>query len=135
MDVSWRLRLWVSHIGVELAFGPNRNKWLLLDLSQVTPNALGRSPRVHELFIALLPPARGKPAVALLCNWDDGRNPKQPDARILEPHMCEVIRFVPKSELERARLVREARAIYDSIFPQNDAVSERGGDKTSLHRG
>lgn len=49
--------------------------------------------------------------------------------------MCEVIRFVPKSELERARLVREARAIYDSIFPQNDAVSERGGDKTSLHRG
>lgn len=29
----------------------------------------------------------------------------------------EVVRFVPKSELERARLIREARAIYDSIFP------------------
>jgi hypothetical protein len=31
--------------------------------------------------------------------------------------MGEVIRFVPKSERERARLIREARAIYDSIFP------------------
>jgi hypothetical protein len=31
--------------------------------------------------------------------------------------MGEIIRFVPKSERERARLIREARAIYDSIFP------------------
>jgi len=31
--------------------------------------------------------------------------------------MGEVVRFVPKSELERARLIREARAIYESIFP------------------
>jgi hypothetical protein len=30
--------------------------------------------------------------------------------------MGEVIRFIPKSERERARLIREARAIYDSIF-------------------
>jgi hypothetical protein len=29
----------------------------------------------------------------------------------------EIVRFVSKSELERARLIREARAIYDSIFP------------------
>jgi hypothetical protein len=29
----------------------------------------------------------------------------------------EIIRFIPKSELERARLIAEARAIYDSIFP------------------
>jgi hypothetical protein len=29
----------------------------------------------------------------------------------------DIVRFVPKSELERARLIREARAIYDSIFP------------------
>ena len=33
----------------------------------------------------------------------------------------DVVRFVPKSELERARLIREARAIYDSIFPPADA--------------
>ena len=31
--------------------------------------------------------------------------------------MGEIVRFVPRSELERARLIREARAIYDSIFP------------------
>jgi len=29
----------------------------------------------------------------------------------------EIVRFIPKSELERARLIAEARAIYDSIFP------------------
>jgi len=34
--------------------------------------------------------------------------------------VSDVVRFVPKSELERARLIREARAIYDSIFPPND---------------
>jgi hypothetical protein len=31
--------------------------------------------------------------------------------------MGEVIRFVPRAERERARLIREARATYDSIFP------------------
>jgi hypothetical protein len=31
--------------------------------------------------------------------------------------MGEVIRFLVKPERERARLIREARAIYDSIFP------------------
>ena len=39
--------------------------------------------------------------------------------------MGEVIRFVPKSERERARLLREARAIYDSIFPPDGPVSEQ----------
>jgi hypothetical protein len=38
-------------------------------------------------------------------------------------NMGEVIRFIPKSERERARLIREARAIYDSIFPPTDPVS------------
>ena len=37
----------------------------------------------------------------------------------------EVIRFIPKSERERARLIREARAIYDSVFPLADPVSEQ----------
>jgi hypothetical protein len=37
--------------------------------------------------------------------------------------MGEVIRFIPKSERERARLIREAREIYDSIFPPADPVS------------
>jgi hypothetical protein len=39
--------------------------------------------------------------------------------------MGEVIRFVPRAELERARLIREARAIYDSIFPPNDRAVGR----------
>jgi hypothetical protein len=39
--------------------------------------------------------------------------------------MGEVIRFVPKSERERARLIREAPAIYDSIFAPADPVSEQ----------
>jgi hypothetical protein len=39
--------------------------------------------------------------------------------------MGDVIRLIPKSELERIRLIREARAIYDSIFPPTDAVGER----------
>ena len=49
--------------------------------------------------------------------------------------MGEVIRFISKSELERARLVQEARAIYDSIFPPADAIGEREDDKTPLHQG
>jgi hypothetical protein len=39
-------------------------------------------------------------------------------------NMGEVIRFIPKSERERARLIREACAIYDSIFPAADLESE-----------
>jgi hypothetical protein len=49
--------------------------------------------------------------------------------------MGEVIRFTPKSELERARLVREARAIYDSIFPRADTLSEQEDDNAPLHQG
>jgi hypothetical protein len=40
-------------------------------------------------------------------------------------NMGEVIRFIPKSERERVRLIQEARAIYDSIFPPADPVSEQ----------
>ncbi len=40
-------------------------------------------------------------------------------------NMGEVFRFVPKSERERARLIREARAIYNSVFPPADPVSEQ----------
>jgi hypothetical protein len=45
--------------------------------------------------------------------------------------MGKAIRFIPKSERERVRLIREARAIYDSIFPQiNPAIEHR--DKAPL---
>jgi len=31
--------------------------------------------------------------------------------------MGEVVRFVSKAERERLRLIQEARAMYDSVFP------------------
>ena len=37
--------------------------------------------------------------------------------------MGEVVRFVPKAELERARLIREARVIYEYIFPPADQAA------------
>ena len=39
--------------------------------------------------------------------------------------MSEVIQFISKSERERARLIRRARAIYNSIFPPADPVNEK----------
>jgi hypothetical protein len=33
------------------------------------------------------------------------------------------VRFIPKSELERARLIEEARARYESIFPTKGPAS------------
>ncbi|TWB64745.1 hypothetical protein [Bradyrhizobium sacchari] len=47
--------------------------------------------------------------------------------------MGEVIRFVSKSERERARLIAEARAIYDSIFPPADPANE-AQDKAAIGR-
>ncbi|HUN95215.1 MAG TPA: hypothetical protein VMU69_03125 [Bradyrhizobium sp.] len=44
--------------------------------------------------------------------------------------MGNVIGFIPKSELERIRLIQEARAIYDGIFPPTDVVREEAnGDQ------
>jgi hypothetical protein len=42
----------------------------------------------------------------------------------LERPLSEVVRFISKSDLERARLIREARAIYESIFPPAAPVGE-----------
>jgi hypothetical protein len=39
--------------------------------------------------------------------------------------MGEVIQFIPKAERERIRLIREARAIYDSVFPPSDSDTEQ----------
>jgi hypothetical protein len=48
-------------------------------------------------------------------------------------NMGEIIRFVPKYERERARLIREARAIYDSIFPPADPGSEKQNQTLEGH--
>ena len=47
--------------------------------------------------------------------------------------MGEVIRFIPKAERERARLIREARARYEQIFPSEDAVRERRDTEPVSH--
>lgn len=47
--------------------------------------------------------------------------------------MGEVIRFIPKSERERARLIREAGALYDSIFPPFVPVSEQRDQTPVIH--
>ena len=39
--------------------------------------------------------------------------------------MGEVVRFIPKSELERDRLIREARANYEHVFPSSDQAGKR----------
>lgn len=38
--------------------------------------------------------------------------------------MGQIIQFVSKSERERLRLIQEARAIYDSIFPPADPAND-----------
>ena len=45
--------------------------------------------------------------------------------------MGEVIRFIPKAERERLRLIREAREIYDSVFPPTESAI-RQVDNTSI---
>ena len=47
----------------------------------------------------------------------------------LERPLGEVVRLTSKSDLERARLIREARAIYESIFPPAAPVSEARDSK------
>ena len=47
--------------------------------------------------------------------------------------MGEIIRFVPKSERERARLIREARGIYDNIFPPAGPVGEKQNKAPVVH--
>ena len=44
--------------------------------------------------------------------------------------MTNVVRFVSKSELERERLIREARTIYDSIFPPVTAYRDQADNRS-----
>ena len=47
--------------------------------------------------------------------------------------MGEVIRFVPKAERERLRLIREARANYDSVVPPADSVNKQPDNAPIVH--
>ena len=48
--------------------------------------------------------------------------------------MGEVVRLVTRTERERARLIREARAIYDAVFPPADSDGERPVELRSTTR-
>jgi hypothetical protein len=52
---------------------------------------------------------------------------------ILRESSGKVTRFVSKPERERARLIREARAIYDGIFPLADQVSGQQDKASKSH--
>ncbi|SDS47315.1 hypothetical protein SAMN05444158_2165 [Bradyrhizobium canariense] len=38
--------------------------------------------------------------------------------------MSEVVQFIPKRDLDRVRLIQEARAIYERIFPTEVLASD-----------
>ena len=42
-----------------------------------------------------------------------------------------VVRFVSKAVRERLRLIREARAMYDSVFPSSQNINAQR-DKTTI---
>jgi hypothetical protein len=48
--------------------------------------------------------------------------------------MGAIVGFVSKAELERLRLIREARAIYNSIFPPAEAGDEQPYDEPARLR-
>jgi hypothetical protein len=50
-----------------------------------------------------------------------------------EADMGEVVRFVSKAERERLRLIREARAMYDSVFPPSQSINEKRGNRPIIH--
>ncbi|WP_141937222.1 hypothetical protein [Bradyrhizobium sp. UNPA324] len=49
--------------------------------------------------------------------------------------MGEIIRCAPKLERERARVVRKARAIYDSLFPPSECARDRPDNAYANHMG
>jgi hypothetical protein len=51
----------------------------------------------------------------------------------LEANMGQVIRFIPKAERERLRLIREARANYYSVFPPINSVNEQRDNTQIVH--
>lgn len=64
-----------------------------------------------------------------MTEWHDIRFPLAQDPNEFGAEMGEVVRFVPKSELERARLIREARAMYEHVFPPAGQAGERQDPK------
>ena len=47
-----------------------------------------------------------------------------------EAKMGEVVRFVSKAEREQLRLIREAHAMYDSVFPSSPSINAQRDNTT-----
>ena len=47
--------------------------------------------------------------------------------------MGEVVRFISKAELERLRLIREAHAMYDSVFPSSESINGQRAQTPITH--
>src|SRR4051812_30677992 len=77
--------------------------------------ALGRNPDLTgELRLGGL---RG----SAFRNWHEVRKYDLRNRHLETDDMGEVVRFIPRQDRERETLIRQARAIYESIFP-----SEKG---------
>ena len=63
-------------------------------------------------------------AGSLVPGWHNVRMYRTQTVPGMERPLGEIVRFISKSDLERARLIREARAIYERIFPPVAPVSE-----------
>jgi hypothetical protein len=47
--------------------------------------------------------------------------------------MGEVVRFISRAERERLHLIREARAIYDSVFPSSETINGNRDGTPATH--
>ncbi|WP_369721892.1 hypothetical protein AB8Z38_33835 [Bradyrhizobium sp. LLZ17] len=47
--------------------------------------------------------------------------------------MGEIVQFISKAERERLRLIRQARANYDSVFPPADSVNKQPDNAPMVH--
>ena len=47
--------------------------------------------------------------------------------------MGEVIRFIPKAERERLRLIRESRAMHGSVFPPTESANRQIDNSRIVH--
>lgn len=84
----------------------------------------------HDLegCLPISPPAGARSSPHLPAETPQERGTLQSEA-----NMGEVVRFIPKAERERLRLIREARAMYDSVFPPSDSVNEQRDKPPIIH--
>ena len=109
--------------------------------TDIVPDDLRRRERAPPIFARLISTDAPGFARSVRCPWHDIRIADASGhwrnisyVSRLGEQMGEVVQFIPKSDSgqEAARLIREARAIYEAIFPTELAnVTPSGDDDTS----